>query len=302
VDFSRTVASGNLERQTRLQIALNTLSLFKVFSGKGKTMSGASNVTQLISSSNGSKTHCSTCSLSSLCLPIALDKNDLDALDSVIKRGRPIQKGEFLFNQGDPFNAIFAIRTGAIKTYTTAASGEEQITGFNLASELVGLSGYSQDAFPLSAKALETTTVCQLPIDQLETLCNQLPGLRKQIMSNMGCEIRKDQQMMMQLSKKNADERLAYFLLELSSRYQRRGFSPKSFRLPMSRIDIGNYLGLAVETVSRIFTRLQTQQLIENEGKQVSLIDIKGLSLLAGVEPSESESGTKSVDNTANLK
>jgi CRP/FNR family transcriptional regulator len=256
-------------------------------------MSGAPKVTKLISSSNAIKTHCSTCSLTSLCLPIALDKSDLDSLDSVIKRGRPMQKGEFLFKQGEPFNAVFAIRTGSIKTYTVAQSGEEQITGFNLASELVGLSGYSQDVYPLSAKALETTAVCELPIDQLENLCNQLPSLRKQIMSNMGCEIRQNQQMMMQLSKKSADERLAYFLLELSSRYERRGFSPKSFRLPMSRIDIGNYLGLAVETVSRIFTRLQNNQLISNEGKEVSLIDIDGISVLAGLEPNKSHSSLK---------
>lgn len=256
-------------------------------------MSGTSKVTQLVTSTHEKKTHCSTCSLNSLCLPIALDESDFDALDNVIKRGRPFQKGEFLFNQGEPFNAIFAIRTGAVKTYTTALTGEEQITGFNLASELVGLPGYGQDNYPLSAKALETTTVCELPINQLEKLFDELPSLRKQVMNNMSCEIRQDQQMMMQLSKKSADERLAYFLLELSHRYQRRGFSPKSFRLPMSRIDISNYLGLAVETVSRIFTRFQNNQLIANEGKEVTLIDMEGLFLLAGTDPTDSDPSIK---------
>jgi CRP/FNR family transcriptional regulator len=251
-------------------------------------MSDSPKVTKLIPSTSisnlGNKVHCKTCSLSALCLPIALDKNDLDALDAVIKRGRPIQKGEYLFKQGDPYHAVYAIRTGTIKTYTVAEAGQEQITGFNLASEIVGLSGYSQDTYPISAKALETTTVCELPIHQLDNLCDELPGLRRQMMHNMSCEIRQDQQMMLQLSKKSADERLAYFLLEMSGRYERRGFSAKSFRLAMSRIDISNYLGLAVETVSRIFTRFQKSKLIATEGKEISLVDMEGLSDLAGIE------------------
>ena len=243
----------------------------------------------LVTSNQGNKTHCSTCSLSSLCLPISLESNDLDALDRVIKRGRPIQKGEMLFKQGDEFNAVFAIRTGAIKSFTLAPSGEEQITGFHLASELVGLSGYSEDVYPLSAKALETTTVCELPLDKLESLCDEIPGLRKQIMRTMSGEIRQDQQMMLQLSKKSADERLAYFILELSNRYERRGFSPKAFRLPMSRVDISNYLGLAVETVSRIFTRFQKNELIATEGKEITLLDMAQSNTLAGNPSANSE-------------
>ena len=206
----------------------------------------------------------------------------MDELDRVIKRGRPIQKGELLFKQGDNFNAVYAIRTGAIKTYTVAPSGEEQITGFHLASELVGLSGYSSDTYPLTAKALETTTVCELPMSQLEELCDEIPSLRKQIMRTMGGELRQDQQMMLQLSQKSADERVAYFLIDLSNRFERRGFSPKAFRLSMSRVDISNYLGLAVETVSRIFTRLQKNGLIETEGKEIAFSDFDALRELAG--------------------
>jgi len=239
-------------------------------------------ILDFIASSKDNKTHCGTCSLSSLCLPIALQATDLDSLDEVIKRGRPIQKGEMLFKQGDDFNAVFAIRTGAVKSFTVARSGEEQITGFHLASELVGLSGYAEDVYPLSAKALETTTVCELPLDKLEVLCDEIPGLRKQIMRNMSGEIRQDQQMMLQLSKKSADERLAYFLLELSSRFERRGFSAKAFRLAMSRVDISNYLGLAVETVSRIFTRFQKNDLIATEGKEITLLNLDKLNNLAG--------------------
>ena len=249
---------------------------------KGYTMPTQKKVLDFIASSKGTKTHCSTCSLSALCLPIALKDDDLETLDKVIKRGRPIQKGEMLFKQGDDFHAIYAIRTGAVKSFTVAPSGEEQITGFNLASELTGLSGYAEDVYPLSAKALETTTVCEVPLDKLEVLCDEIPGLRKQIMRSMSGEIRQDQQMMLQLSKKSADERLAYFLLELSSRFERRGFSPNAFRLSMSRVDISNYLGLAVETVSRIFTRFQKNELISTEGKEISIINMQELNSLAG--------------------
>lgn len=245
-------------------------------------MADSKNILDFISTSKSTGTHCSTCSLSSLCLPIALDNDDMDALDEVIKRGRPIQKGEMLFKQGDKFHAVYAIRTGAVKGFTVAPSGEEQITGFHLASELVGLSGYSEDVYPLSAKVLETTTVCELPLDRLDQLCDEIPGLRKQIMRNMSGEIRQDQQMMLQLSKRSADERLAYFLLDLSQRFERRGFSAKSFRLSMSRVDISNYLGLAVETVSRIFTRFQKQELIATEGKEISILNMNELNALAG--------------------
>ena len=251
-------------------------------SKKGYTMPTQKKVLDFIASSKGTKTHCSTCSLSALCLPIALKDDDLETLDKVIKRGRPIQKGEMLFKQGDDFHAIYAIRTGAVKSFTVAPSGEEQITGFHLASELTGLSGYAEDVYPLSAKALETTTICEVPLDKLEVLCDEIPGLRKQIMRSMSGEIRQDQQMMLQLSKKSADERLAYFLLELSSRFERRGFSPNAFRLSMSRVDISNYLGLAVETVSRIFTRFQKNELISTEGKEISIINMQELNSLAG--------------------
>lgn len=238
--------------------------------------------------SSGTQAHCKTCSLNALCLPIALDAKDLDALDRVIKRGRPIQKGELLFKQGDEFKSAYAIRTGALKTYTIAPSGEEQITSFNLASELVGLSGYAEAIHPVTAKALETTTVCELPLEKLESLCDQMPSLRKQIMRTMSGEIRQDQQMMLQLSKKSADERLAYFLMDLSNRFERRGFSAKAFRLTMSRVDIANYLGLAVETISRIFTRFQKNGFIATDGKEISILNMEALTSLADApEPSE---------------
>jgi len=222
-------------------------------------MSTASNNPKI---SRGAQPHCQTCALNALCLPLSLNDTDMDRLDEIIRRGRPIQKGALLFQQGEPFQSVYAVRTGALKTFTLTASGEEQITGFHLASELVGLSGYDSGTYPLTAKALETTTVCEIPIAQLDQLSNELPELRRQIMRTMSGEIRHDQSMMMLLSKKNAEERIASFLVDISQRFARRGFSHTQFRLSMSRVDISNYLGLAVETVSRVFTRFQKIGLI----------------------------------------
>ncbi|WP_339488346.1 fumarate/nitrate reduction transcriptional regulator Fnr [Pseudomonas sp. EL_65y_Pfl2_R95] len=226
--------------------------------------------------------HCKDCSLASLCLPLSLNLEDMDALDEIVKRGRPLKKGEFLFRQGDNFGSVFAVRSGALKTFTLSDSGEEQITGFHLPSELIGLSGMDSETYPVSAIALETTSVCEIPFERLDELTAKLPQLRRQLMRIMSREIRDDQQMMLLLSKKNADERIATFLVNLSARFRARGFSSQQFRLAMSRNEIGNYLGLAVETVSRVFTRFQQNKLLEAEGKEVHIIDPIELCALAG--------------------
>ncbi|MGP0173534.1 fumarate/nitrate reduction transcriptional regulator Fnr [Pseudomonas sp. NCHU5208] len=226
--------------------------------------------------------HCKDCSLASLCLPISLNMEDMDALDEIVKRGRPLKKGEFLFRQGDAFGSVFAVRSGALKTFGLSDSGEEQITGFHLPSELVGLSGVDGERYPVSAQALETTSVCEIPFERLDDLALQLPQLRRQLMRIMSREIRDDQQMMLLLSKKTADERIATFLVNLSARFRARGFSANQFRLAMSRNEIGNYLGLAVETVSRVFTRFQQNNLLEAEGKEVHILDPIELCALAG--------------------
>lgn len=239
----------------------------------------------------GAQPHCQTCALNSLCLPLSLNDQDMDKLDDIIRRGRPIQKGDILFQQGESFQSVYAVRTGALKTYTLAHGGEEQITGFHLASELIGLSGYDRGTYPLTAKALETTTVCEIPMSQLDILANDMPELRRQLMRNMSGEIRHDQSMMMLLSKKNSEERIASFLIDISERYARRGFSHTHFRLSMSRVDVSNYLGLAVETVSRVFTRFQKNQLIETQGKEITLLDAKTLYQLAGCSFEEKNNG-----------
>ncbi|MDV7210917.1 CRP/FNR family transcriptional regulator, anaerobic regulatory protein [Azotobacter beijerinckii] len=225
---------------------------------------------------------CQDCSLAALCLPISLNFEDIDALNEIVKRGKPIKKGEFLFRQGDGFGSVFAVRSGSLKTFSVSDNGEEQITGFHLPSELVGLSGMDSDSCPVSAQALETTSVCEIPFERLDELALQLPQLRRQLMRVMSREIRDDQQMMLLLSKKTADERIATFLINLSSRFRARGFSANHFRLAMSRNEIGNYLGLAVETVSRVFSRFQQNELIAAEGKEVTILNPIELCSLAG--------------------
>ena len=237
---------------------------------------------EIISARNPHQAHCKDCSLATLCLPLSLDMQDLDALDNIVKRSRPMKKGDFLFRQGDTFASVYAVRSGSLKTFSVTDCGEEQITGFHLPSEFVGLSGMDTELYPVSAIALETTSICEIPFDRLDELSAHLPQLRRQLMRIMSREIRDDQQMMMLLSKKTADERIATFLVNLSARFRARGYSPQQFRLAMSRNEIGNYLGLAVETVSRVFTRFQQNGLLAAEGKEINLINLIEICALAG--------------------
>lgn len=237
---------------------------------------------EIISVRNPHQAHCKDCSLATLCLPLSLSLQDLDTLDSIVKRSRPLKKGEFLFRQGDTFASVYAVRSGSLKTFSVTDCGEEQITGFHLPSEFVGLSGMDTELYPVSAIALETTSICEIPFERLDELSASMPQLRRQLMRIMSREIRDDQQMMMLLSKKTADERIATFLVNLSARFRARGYSPQQFRLAMSRNEIGNYLGLAVETVSRVFTRFQQNELLIAEGKEINLINLIEICALAG--------------------
>jgi len=226
--------------------------------------------------------HCNTCSLSSLCLPVSLNMTEMDRLNDIIEKSRPLKKGEHLFHQGEAFSSVYAVRAGTIKSYTLTNEGEEQITGFYFPGELVGMSGVDDVSYPVSAKVLETTTVCEIPFERLDDLAGQMPELRRQMMRTMSKELRDDQQMMLLLSKKNAEQRVATFLIKLSTRFRARGYSASQFRLSMSRNEIGNYLGLAVETVSRIFTRFQAMSLIRVDGKEIELLNLANIYDLAG--------------------
>ncbi|WP_191603256.1 fumarate/nitrate reduction transcriptional regulator Fnr [Marinomonas algicola] len=226
---------------------------------------------------------CQNCSLSALCLPISLADEDVNRLDQIIERKKPLKKGDVLFQQGEAFSSVYAVRTGTLKTFNITNSGEEQITGFYCPSELVGLSGIDSNTYPVSAKALETTSVCEIPFSHLESLSSQIPSLKHQIFKVMSRKICDDQQMMVLLGKKNADEKVASLLMNLSDRFKRRGYSATSFRLAMSRGEIGNYLGLAVETVSRVMTRFQKNGMIHVDGKEIAIINLPEMQKLVGI-------------------
>lgn len=228
------------------------------------------------------KVACKDCSLFELCLPVGISETDLERLDKIIKRRRPVKRGEHLFHVGDPFQAIYAVRSGSIKTYAPTEDGHEQVTGFHLPGELLGLDAINGERHPCAAKALETSSVCEIPFESLEGLSVEIPTLQHQLLKVMSREISFDQSLLMLLGKKNAEERLAAMLISLSTRYQQRGFSSVEFNLSMSRNDIGNYLGLAVETVSRLFTRFQDEHILSVQRKYIRILDLERLGRLAG--------------------
>ena len=226
--------------------------------------------------------HCQDCSISQLCIPFTLNDSELDQLDNIIERKKPIQKGENLFKAGDELKSLYAIRSGTIKSYTITEQGDEQITGFHLAGDLVGFDAIHRQQHPSFAQALETSMVCEIPFEILDDLSGRMPKLRQQILRLMSNEIMGDQEMILLLSKKNAEERLAAFLYNLSTRFAERGFSAREFRLSMTRGDIGNYLGLTVETISRLLGRFQKSGMIEVKGKYITITDMKQLTDMAG--------------------
>jgi len=225
--------------------------------------------------------HCQDCSISQLCIPYSLNETELERLDTIIERKKPIQKGSEIFKAGEPMKCLYAIRSGTLKSYTITEEGDEQITAFHLAGDLVGFDGISSGHHPSFAQALETAMICEIPYDTLDSLSTSMPKLRQQILRLMSNEIVEDQSMILLLSKKNAEERLASFINNLSVRYAARGFSPKEFRLSMTRGDIGNYLGLTVETISRLLGRFQKSGMIAVKGKYITVLDNTQLAELA---------------------
>lgn len=237
----------------------------------------------------GCAIHCQDCSISQLCIPFTLNKHELDQLDNIIERKKPIQKSQLLFKAGDKLNSIYAIRSGTIKSYTISELGEEQITSFHLPGDLVGFDAIVNMQHPSFAQALETAMVCEIPFDILDDLSGKMPKLRQQIMRLMSNEIRADQEMVLLLSKMNAEKRLAAFIYNLSCRYAARGFSAREFRLTMTRSDIGNYLGLTVETISRLLGRFQKSGMLSVKGKYITINNMQELAELAGSVKAQAE-------------
>ncbi len=239
---------------------------------------------------------CASCSLADLCLPVALAPDDIDRLDNIVQRRRPLTKGSSLYQAGRSFAAIYAVRTGSLKSTTLAPDGEEQITAFHLPGELLGLDAISFGEHPSTSVALETTSVCEIPFTELEQLSEKVPGLQRQLLRIMSKEIFNEHEMLQALARRTAEQRLAIMLLSLGDRFGRRGLSSTRFRLPMSRHDLSNYLGLAPETTSRLFKRFVDQQLITASGREIELADrdalreISGDNVMSGPTPGNSRS------------
>ena len=223
------------------------------------------------------KAACSSCNLQELCLPLGLEPPQLDRLDDLVSNRRSVQRGDTLFRQGTPFEALFAVRTGFFKTVMASQDGREQVTGFQMAGELLGLDGISEERHACDAIALEDSTVCVIPYDQLETLSHEVADLQRAFHKVMSREIVRDHGVMILLGSMRAEERVAAFLLNLVKRLHQRGQSMHEMILRMTREEIGSYLGLKLETVSRTFSRMQEQGLLEVRQRQIRILDADAL-------------------------
>ncbi len=228
------------------------------------------------------KTVCSACTLRELCLPIGLSKTEVEALEGLIYQRRTCRRGEHLYRAGLRFQSLYAIRSGFFKTYVIYEDGREQVTGFYMMGEIMGLDGISSDAHTCHAVALEDCEICEVPFDKLEELSRDLPSLQHHFHKMMSREIVRDHGVMLLLGSMKAEERLATFLLNLSQRFQARGYSPDTFHLRMTREEIGSYLGLKLETVSRIFSKFHEDGLVNVQNKFIELRNAAGLKRLIG--------------------
>lgn len=224
---------------------------------------------------------CAQCSLQQLCLPAGIGAGDLMRLDDIVRRRRPVERGERLFRTGDPMSSVYVARDGAFKTVSVSEDGEEQVLGFHLAGELIGLDALGDGFHRCEAVALTTANVCDVPFTDLSHVAAQLPSLQHQLLRVIGQSANRDYDHVEMLVRRQANERLALFLHGLSERYRLIGQPPHAFKLPMSREDIARFLGLALETVSRGITRLQEDGLIEVHGRHVEIVNMVELEKLA---------------------
>jgi CRP/FNR family transcriptional regulator len=228
------------------------------------------------------KVACSNCNLRELCLPVGFSEHELERLDTLVATRRTVHRGEALFRNGDPFEAVYAVRTGFFKTRVSSEDGRDQVTGFQMAGELLGLDGIGSDHHTCDAVALEDSQVCVIPYGQLEHLSREFTDLQRQFHRIMSREIVRDHGVMLLLGSMRAEERLAAFLLNLTQRLRARGFSASSLVLRMTREEIGTYLGLKLETVSRCFSRFQEEGVLEVRARQVRILDADALRKVVG--------------------
>ena len=225
---------------------------------------------------------CQTCGLRELCLPAGLELREIDQLNAIINRKRPLKRGEYLYRTGGALQSIYAVRTGFLKSCVLHDDGREQVAGFHMMGELLGLDAIGSGTHMCDAVALEDSEVCEIPFAELERLGREIPALQQHFHRIMSREITRDYGVMLLLGSMRAEERLAAFLLNLSQRFVARGYSSTQFILRMTREEIGSYLGLKLETVSRAFSHFQNEGMISVHGKDIEIKNVDRMRAMLG--------------------
>lgn len=238
-----------------------------------------------VSVSHALKVACSHCTLRELCLPVGLSEAELSQVDGLVADRRRLRRGEFLFRRNETFHSLFAIRTGFFKTCITTAEGHAQVTGFQMAGEILGLDGIVSERHSCDAVALEDAEICVIPFDRISDLSREIGALQHHVHRIMSREIVRDHGVMLLLGSMRAGERVATFLLNLLQRLESRGFSGTELILRMTREEIGSYLGMTLETVSRTFSRMAEQGIIQVRHRYLLILDPEALRALASDAP-----------------
>ncbi len=228
-----------------------------------------------------SSASCSSCFLSALCLAQGLTHQESAQLDAIVPAPLRLERGQVLVRQNDSFTSLFAVRSGSLKQVTVTDCTEMLVTALCLPGDMVGFDAIGTERIAGDVVALETTTLCEFPFAELDALCSRIPALRRRLMANLSQAMHEERQRLHLLLSKKAEVRLACFLLAVSERFRQRGYSSRHFRLPISRGEMGNYLGLTHETVGRTLTALQASRLLSVRGRDYHLLDLERLAQLA---------------------
>lgn len=253
-----------------------------MFEHTSKTMPTSTNVVPIQTASHAVnsqtiKVACSNCNLRELCMPLGLSEDELARIDDVVASRRKIKRGATLYRNGEKFTSLYAIRTGFFKTCVASEDGRDQVTGFQMAGEVMGLDGIVHDHHTCDAVALEDAEVCVMPFDRIEELSREVNALQRHVHKIMSREIVRENGVMLLLGSMRAEERLAAFLLNLVQRLHARGFSQSELVLRMTREEIGSYLGLKLETVSRTFSKFVEDGIVEVKQRHVRILNTDAL-------------------------
>ena len=224
---------------------------------------------------------CSLCSLSEICLPLGVDKQNLALLENLVKNSEVQHTGDVVLHQGDPFTTIFAVKSGMYKSVKIDNDGTQKVTGFHLPGELVGLDAIYPQHYTCNVIALNTSALCQINYDQLTALSIELPSLQRQLLRLLSKEVNSSNEM---LKEQTAEQKLASFIHNLAIRYHLRGYSDTHLILPMTRQDIANHLGLTPETISRLLKRFQEKNVLAINNREITIVNPEMLVEFSGCE------------------